>query len=469
MSRNIAIAALVSVVFGLGSVSAQPPAPPALPAEPGPFGKLLSLPKTLCGALVNRHGKHPKLEKKPPLKPIADPANLLSEDPALKRAAEIKAEEDKAKQKIKAIRYLAFIGCGCYDKDGSITEALAAKLSPTEECTERVRLAAVEAIHEVASGVCCSQCGETCCCNEIIVKALAKSAYHRDDKGCYVEPSERVREAAAEALIACCPDSSPPVEIATEENGGPQPKVPETGDGVPESGDDNGPIETDENGEDDLDLDSSDITQIRNRRDALLGPQPQHRPAPTIDPRAYQDRSMAAVSTNSVGPGVSTMAFTQHAAPPAQPAAGGAAVVQYAPPSHVTKKVDSWRGVITHVDAKKRLAQVKLENAELVLPDGAMLAAVQARNGRRQLVGPFRAVRTAAGVVLVVMPHGMDARVVRRGDVVIAAPQPAKGGSSDRVARRVQPEGTVRHQAPARTISHGTRRQLPSLRLQAAR
>jgi len=58
----------------------------------------------LTDSLVNRSGKHPKLERKPPVKRIADPANLESDNPAIKAAAEIKKEEDLAKQKIKAKR-----------------------------------------------------------------------------------------------------------------------------------------------------------------------------------------------------------------------------------------------------------------------------------------------------------------------------------------------------------------------------
>ena len=66
------------------------------------------------GALFNRRGNHPGLERKPALKAIADPANLASPNPAIKKAAEVKMAEDLKKQKIKAVKYLAGIGCGCY-------------------------------------------------------------------------------------------------------------------------------------------------------------------------------------------------------------------------------------------------------------------------------------------------------------------------------------------------------------------
>ena len=153
------------------------------------------------------------MEKKPPLLAIADPANLESPVAAIKKAAEVKQAEDLKKQKIKAVKYLTKIGCGCYDIDGSITEAL---IAASDDCTEAVRLATVEAIADAAEGECCSNCGKVCCCNEDMVKRLAKMAYERDDKGCYLEPSERVREAAVKALEICCPDVSPVMEVGEE-------------------------------------------------------------------------------------------------------------------------------------------------------------------------------------------------------------------------------------------------------------
>ena len=45
---------------------------------------------------------------------IADPANLQSDNPAIKAAAKAKAEQDLAPQKIKAIKYLATVGCAAF-------------------------------------------------------------------------------------------------------------------------------------------------------------------------------------------------------------------------------------------------------------------------------------------------------------------------------------------------------------------
>lgn len=41
------------------------------------------------------------------------------------------------------------------------------------------------------------------CCNAKVLKALANVAYDKDDQCCWVEPSERVRNAAAEGLCLC--------------------------------------------------------------------------------------------------------------------------------------------------------------------------------------------------------------------------------------------------------------------------
>ncbi|WP_145032099.1 eL24 family ribosomal protein [Caulifigura coniformis] len=42
------------------------------------------------------------------------------------------------------------------------------------------------------------------CCNAKVLNALAKVAYEKDGACCFVEPSERVREAAKEGLCLCC-------------------------------------------------------------------------------------------------------------------------------------------------------------------------------------------------------------------------------------------------------------------------
>jgi len=187
--------------------------------------------------LANRSGDRPQRERTPPLKRIADPENLESENPAIKAAAEIKEQEDLAPQKIKALKYLATVGCGCYDKDGKIEEALLAGLN---DCTEEVRIEAANAV-SAAAGTCrCTYDGCTpTCCKPSIVKRLDEMAYGVDDDGCHIEPSREVRAAAARARSACSavpqkPESDPETSESLDET------VPETkkGEALPPPTDD---------------------------------------------------------------------------------------------------------------------------------------------------------------------------------------------------------------------------------------
>jgi hypothetical protein len=176
--------------------------------------------------LLNRGGSHPCLEQKPAVSRLADPANLKSDVPAIKKAAEIKKSEDLKPQKIKAVKYLASIGCGCYDADGSVTEALVAAMG---DCTEEVRLETVNAVGRAASGQCCANCGSTCCCNQKISDTLFQISQGVDDAGCPKEPSMRVRQAAMRALSACCPNRGP-ASVAPDEEPSPAERR-ETGEG----------------------------------------------------------------------------------------------------------------------------------------------------------------------------------------------------------------------------------------------
>ena len=249
--RAICILGLLLACLGARLANAQVPPPP--PPSPT-LWSFLGIPQAfykINAQLLNRRGNMPRLEKKPPLKAIADVANLKSDVPAIKAAAEIKQAEDLKPQKIKAIKYLATIGCGCYDKDGKVTKAL---LAAMEDCTEEVRLEAVRAISVAASGEQCVHCKQRSCCSETVVAQLSKMAYERDDMGCFVEASERVREAAIEALGVCCADrggldiqpteaprpegtdAPPPVEGGNTEEMPPKPPIdnPEVTNNVPQ-------------------------------------------------------------------------------------------------------------------------------------------------------------------------------------------------------------------------------------------
>ena len=202
------------VVFTLGIQSAGSVQAAGVPG-PATLWQFLGIPQgvnKVYDSVVNRRGGHPGLERKDPLKRIADPANLESEVPAIKAAAEIKADADLAKQKIKAIKYLADVGCGCSSQKADVQEALLAAL---DDCTEEVRYEAALAFCR-ASGNPCSSCGASCCGKDVTAK-LKDMAVGQDDDGCWNESSSRVRAAAMNALNACelmtGPTEAPPEQI----------------------------------------------------------------------------------------------------------------------------------------------------------------------------------------------------------------------------------------------------------------
>lgn len=230
-----------------GSTTVVAVAPPAQPCCPHPtlweFLGIKALGQGVGGLLTrlrNRLGmRFPGLEAKPPLLAITDPANMGPDaPPAVKAAAEAKAYEDQAAQKIKAIRYLATLGCTeCFpDIEKALLEAL-------NDCTEAVRYEAVLAIRELAGGP-CATCKANSCCSPAITRKLQQLANETDSRGCFVEPSARVRRVARLALNACGgavstgdlptegPDAPlPPAEGASPD--APPPPAPPAGAGAP--------------------------------------------------------------------------------------------------------------------------------------------------------------------------------------------------------------------------------------------
>jgi hypothetical protein len=162
----------------------------------------------------------PGLESTPPLLAITNPANASSSNPAIAAAAGAKADEDAAPQKIKAIRYLATLGCaGCYP---DIEDALLASL---DDCTEAVRYEAAKAFREL-SGRSCASCKTKSCCSPKVRKKLDEVA-NKMEKNCYKESSARVRRMARLALAGCggtTPTPTPqegPSEAPPEKGKGP--------------------------------------------------------------------------------------------------------------------------------------------------------------------------------------------------------------------------------------------------------
>lgn len=171
----------------------------------------------------------PGLEAKPELLPITDPANMDSPNPAVAAAADIKAQEDAAAQKIKALRYLATIGCG-----GCYPDVEAAFLESLKDCTEEVRYEAVKALRH-AGGDPCQYCRHSSCCSPQVRKKLEEIGYGLDERNeCFQEPSPRVRRIARLALHNCG-GVSPPSEIEQLPQEGPSGISPAEGPESPEN------------------------------------------------------------------------------------------------------------------------------------------------------------------------------------------------------------------------------------------
>jgi hypothetical protein len=187
----------------------------AEPVKPQTLWNFLGIPQgmhKIRDAVVNTRGNHPNWERKPPLKAIADPANLESPNPAIQAAAKIKADADLAPQKIKAIKYLATVACGCAKNKDDVKQAL---LGALDDCTEEVRYEAAIAFCE-AAGNPCTVCNWSTCCDETVVKKLDNVAHGQDENGCWLEPSPRVRAAARNALRACEQVLAPPAPLPGE-------------------------------------------------------------------------------------------------------------------------------------------------------------------------------------------------------------------------------------------------------------
>lgn len=182
----------------------------------------------LRDGLVNRRGNFPGLERKPPVLKIADPANLDPEKPEmLQVAAKIKQDQDLQKQKIKALKYLAEIGCGCYNKDGKVEAAF---LEALDDCDPEIRKVAIKGLSEAAGNCpeCCRSGCEITCCTEKLYKKLQDIAFGVE-RGCYKEPSSEIRDAAKALLCKCptpCPEDllkpiDPPEELVRPEESDP--------------------------------------------------------------------------------------------------------------------------------------------------------------------------------------------------------------------------------------------------------
>lgn len=207
-----AVLVVITAAVGLGADTAGGLPPPIPPRDtPVTFWDKLGIGR-VRDAVVNARGNRPQWEWKMPLKRIGDPANMLSSNQAIATAAKIKIDQDLAPQKIKAIKYLATVCCACKGYKKEVQEALLASL---DDCTEEVRYAAALAICQCTGNV-CQTCNSPSCCSAEVMNKLNELATKRDENGCFVEPSARVRAAALNALNACRTvhaPTTPPAEV----------------------------------------------------------------------------------------------------------------------------------------------------------------------------------------------------------------------------------------------------------------
>lgn len=377
---------LVSTGVLVGQEVAAPPAPPTVWNRLGfPEGV-----RKLRGNLTNRNGNRPGREPKVPLKALNHPANLAEGmPPVVQEAAKVKIQEDLAPQKIKAIKYLTSIGCACYDKTGKITAAL---IESSEDCTEDVRLATVEAIGNAASGQCCGNCGMKCCCKPEMTMQLAKIAYDRDDKGCYIEPSKRVRDAARQALFACCPNAEPVTEISPEPEPAPEKKpTPETGDDSEER------RPQAEGGDAEAATDADDAAGASddemNEDDAADEPMEDDGPLPL----PKQARLHQPVS----GP---RMARVPDATTQAQ-----------------LRERNALYGVVVNLDASLRIAHVHFTGSDEPIPSGTRLMAVVERPDGRYWLGPFQVYESFGDSSNVTAAASVDFNALTVGTPMVAS------------------------------------------------
>lgn len=389
---------------------AQVPAPPPPPT----LWSFLGIPQGLNSIrdnLTNRRGNRPNRERKPKLKQLADPANLKSENPAIKKAAEVKQAEDEKKQKIKAVKFLAGIGCGCYDKDGSVTDALVAAM---DDCTEEVRLATITAICEAADCEKCANCKQKSCCNKDIRKKLNELAFQKNDDGCFLEPSERVRQAAEGALAVCGPEPPLPMYEPLPEDEEPVVK-PRVGEGPKDNQGRQGerPEQGDRQGEAGSEADA----------DADRAPEPkedeQVRRLPPTRNVSRRTPVVAAMEPTPAGlPNIiSADEARQQGAPVARGPVARGPVANMAPviPLEALTRRPASKVKIAKIDRARDHVELSFKDGELVPGQVVAVYHRYALTGE-EVVGKLQVVRSGEGNAIARPLEGLRAAKLNRGD-----------------------------------------------------
>lgn len=382
---------------------------PCSTASAQPGSKLFEAWKNLRKARINARGENPQRERPPLTKPLNDPAFLEEGAPELlKKAAEVKIAEDLKKNKIKAVKYLTGIGCGCYDLDDSITEAL---IEAASDCTEEVRMATMCALFDAANGDKCSQCGSGCCCKEAMMMQLYKMAYERDDTGAYLEPSSRVRAAAKQALRACCPGTGPieyaePEELPPPKKEPKEPieKSPEDEEAIEKSPDDDGEADDDSAADDAADNDNADAgatdEDITNEQEPDIEDTDSDEDLP--DPK----KLLNGVDEQEV--------FRRQRS-----------YDENQPFGHL-RQSDIEYGVVVDLDKNLRIAHVHFKDQQLAFPNGAKLMAVVERGGKQYWMGPLTVYKSFAGSAHVTASSKMDWSQVAKGTSIISTSAQAR-------------------------------------------
>lgn len=185
-------------------IAIAPPAPQVTPLPDllgisGMFKGICAGSHTLTTRIQSRLGsRFPGLEPRPPMVPITDPSNMSdSASPSMQAAAEMKQQQDMAPQEVKAINFLARMGCS--KNYPNVENAL---LSALDDPNETIRYEAVKGLRS-SNGSPCQTCSATSCCSEPLRQKLHSLAFDRDDTGCFKETSARVRRIARLALDGC--------------------------------------------------------------------------------------------------------------------------------------------------------------------------------------------------------------------------------------------------------------------------
>jgi hypothetical protein len=208
---------------------------------------------------------------------------------------------------------------------------------------------------------------------------MAKIAYERDDTGCYVEPSERVREAAAEALVICCPNDSPPVIMEDEQRS------------------DRESLDPDVEGDD---------------RETEPGPLPE-------GSDGFEELPSVDSVTNSIPPAPTPEQVSQRSAEPI---------------AQTTADSEGYGfGVVVHVSSDHQLAQVHFHNPALNAPPGAVIGVYQQEGERRMLLAKLKVVESFPGSANVTGSADALSRI-SRGDIAVRPPAQRRAAEGVRLA-----------------------------------